>query len=583
MKHLLYALLLLFPGMLKAQQPAEKYAVDSATLKHTNVPAGEILHYTFKSPKIFPGTEREYWVYIPAAYEPSKPASVFVDQDGIQFNAPVVFDNLIHSGEMPVTIGIFIQPGRVKGSDKALDRFNRSLEYDGISDAYVRFLLEELLPDVETHKATNGRAIVLSKKAGDRAIGGSSSGAIAAFTAAWQRPDAFSKVFSSIGTYVAFRGGDTYPAMIRKYEPKPIRVFLQDGSNDQNSNVGNWFLANNQMESALTFAGYQVAHVWGEGAHNGIHATAIFPQAMRWLWNSGAGSMKTGNTKNTFLHDLLIPGEGWELVGSGYGFTEGTGADSLGNIYYQDIPNSATYRVGLDKKLVKLPLDSKKASGTAFGPDGRRYVAAGGTRQVLSYSADGKERVVADSINGNDLIIGHNGNIYVTAPEGSEKPSKIFLIKPDGSKRIVDLGLKFANGIAFTPDQTQLYITESATHWVWIYTIAPDGSLTNKQRYGWLHSPDNEDNAWPDGLRCDREGHIYIASRVGIQVMDQLGKVNAILPLPITHGQASNLYFGGPDLNIMYVTCNDKVFRRKLNVKGVNAFQEPIKPVTPRL
>src|SRR5262249_20805192 len=152
-------------------------------------------------------------------------------QDGIQYNAPAVFDELIHKKEMPVVIGVFVMHGRVKApSDKALDRFNRSYEYDGLGDGYARFLLEELLPEGEKKTASDGRAIRLSKDGNDRCIAGASSGAICAFTAAWERPDAFRRVFSSVGTYVGLRGGNNYPTLIRKYEPKPIRVFLEDGS-----------------------------------------------------------------------------------------------------------------------------------------------------------------------------------------------------------------------------------------------------------------------------------------------------------------------------------------------------------------
>ena len=208
--------------MVFAQQPAEKYPVDSASIVHPGIPKGEVLKFSFQTSKIYPGTYRDYWVYIPAQYDGKKPACVFVDQDAIQFKAPTVFDNLINSKEMPVTIGIFITPGRVLAKDTtALDRFNRSYEYDALGDAYVRFLLEELLPDVEKHTTTDGRPIILSKNGNDRAIGGTSSGAICAFTAAWERPDAFSRVYSGIGTYVGLRGGDRYPTLIRKYEPKP--------------------------------------------------------------------------------------------------------------------------------------------------------------------------------------------------------------------------------------------------------------------------------------------------------------------------------------------------------------------------
>ena len=576
---------LLLPAVLFAQQPTENYPIDSASVEHAGVPRGEVLKFTFDQSKIFPGTWREYWVYVPAQYKPDKPACVYVNQDGIQWKAPTVFDNLIYKKEMPVTIGVFVNPGIVLSDSghNALNRFNRSLEYDGLSDAYCHFITSEILPEVEKKKTSDGRAIYLSRNGNDRAIGGSSSGAICAFSAAWEHPEEFSRVFSAIGTYTGLRGGDRYPVLVRKYEPKPLRIFLQDGNNDLNIYAGDWWKANEMMERSLTFAGYEVNHAWGEGGHNGNQGTAIFPQAMRWLWKDWPRSIAKGNSKNDFLSNLLIPGEDWELVGQGYQFTEGTAANAKGEVYYQDIPTSKTYKVGLDGKLVTLSLNAKRSSGTCFGPDGKRYTVAGGTKQILSYDTNEKEIVVADSIAGNDLIIANNGNIYVTSPNGVAPSGKLYLVRPGGGRVVLDSTLKFPNGVTILPDQTQLYVTESASHWVWIYKIKPDGTLTYKQRYGWLHVPDWEENAWSDGLKCDTAGRVYVASRMGIQILDQLGRVNAILPLPPSNGQASNVCFGGSEFNILYVTAGDKVFRRKLKTRGVNSFDKPIRPGSPRM
>ena len=171
------------------------------------VPAGEVMKGEFDQSKVYPGTWREYWVYVPRQLDRTKPAPVMVFQDGLQYNAPVVFDNLIHKKAIPPLVGVFVMHGRVKApSADALDRMNRSFEYDSVSDDYARFLLEELLPFVsKTHGLT------LSNDPNDRAIAGNSSGAIAAFAAAWQRPDAFRRVFSAIGTYVGLRGGNEFP------------------------------------------------------------------------------------------------------------------------------------------------------------------------------------------------------------------------------------------------------------------------------------------------------------------------------------------------------------------------------------
>ncbi|HEX8037672.1 MAG TPA: SMP-30/gluconolactonase/LRE family protein [Chryseosolibacter sp.] len=589
MKWPLLVALIFYTGQAMSQPDTETYPVDPASVEQAGVPKGEILKFTFKDSKIFPGTTREISIYVPAQYKADKPACVYVNQDGIQWKAPTVLDNLIARNEMPVTIGVFVTPGKVLAqTSDAIDRFNRSFEYDGLGDKYARFLLDEIFPFVENQKASDGRAIRLSRNGNDRAIGGSSSGAVCAFTAAWEHPEEFSRVFSAIGTYTGLRGADRYDILVRKYEPKPIRIFMQDGSNDLNIYAGDWWKANESMERALTFAGYDVNHVWGKGGHNGAQGNAVFPEAMRWLWRDYPKPVTAGQSKNQFLTDILVPGSGWELVGENYGFTEGAAVNAQGDVFFQDIPNAKTYKVGPDGKPQVFFSDSKKASGTTFAVSGDMLTITGGwsdppTRQVHRYKGDGPYAVVADETPGNDITVSFNGNIYVTSPNGRERPSKLYLIKADGQRILADEGLKFANGLCLSPDQTQLYVTESATHWVWAYQVQPDGTLAHKQRYGWLHVRDEDENAWSDGLKCDRDGRIYVATLSGIQVMDQLGRVNAIIPVPRTKGQISNLCFGGPGFDMLYITCHDKVFRRKVNVKGANNFEKPVKPANPRL
>ena len=564
---------------------ADDYELGPDSKPQPGVPRGEVLKFSFASSKIFPGTYRDYWIYVPAQYSPDQPACLYVNQDGVQWQTPTVFDNLIHKKEMPVTIGVFVMHGRVKAGDTnaALDRFNRSYEYDGLGDNYVRFLLEELLPEVARQKTSDGRAIRFSTNGNDHAIGGSSSGAICAFTAAWERPDAFSRVFSAIGTYVGLRGGDHYPTLIRKYEPKPIRVFLQDGANDHNIYAGDWWLANQMMERALVFSGYEVNHVWGEGVHSGKHGAAIFPDAMRWLWKDWPQPAKGSATKNAVLNALLIPGEDWQLVRSGYKFTEGPAANAQGEVFFNDIPNSKTYRIGLDGEVNEFVAESQRANGQAFGPDGRLYAVATGEAKVIAYEPDGTARDVAGSIAGNDLVVAHNGSIYVTDPSGSRSnaPSKLWLIKPGEEKRIVDTGLRSANGITLSPDQTLLYVADHRSHWIYSFQIQADGTLTAKQKFGWLHSPDNADDAGADGLRADRDGRLYVATRLGIQVLDQAGRVQCIIPTP--NGRIANLCFGGENFDTLFATCGDKIYKRKLKVAGAQAWAAPFRPAPPRL
>ncbi|MEM9828573.1 MAG: alpha/beta hydrolase-fold protein, partial [Planctomycetota bacterium] len=283
--------LALAPAPTRAQ---ETYPVHPDAVTKTDVPRGTVEKFRFADSKVFPGTVRDVALYIPAQYKSAqdrsakdkstKPAAVMVFQDGLKYirknspwALPTVFDNLIARGEMPVTIAICINPGIVPGGQNAQDRFNRSFEYDSVSDRYARFVVDEILPKV-------AEKYTLTDDPNMRGIGGSSSGAIAAFGVAWHRPDAFRRVFSTVGTFVGLRGGNEYPTLIRKTEPKPLRVFLQDGSNDLDIYGGSWWNANLTMLSALQWGGYSVQHVWGQGGHNGKHGAAIFPDAMKWLW-----------------------------------------------------------------------------------------------------------------------------------------------------------------------------------------------------------------------------------------------------------------------------------------------------------
>lgn len=567
---------------------ADDYELGPDSRPQPDVPKGEVFQFRFESSAIFPGTYRDYWIYVPAQYSPDQPACLYVNQDGIQWQAPTVFDNLIHKKEMPVTIGVFVMHGRARAADTnaALDRFNRSYEYDGLGDNYARFLLEELLPDAARQKTTDGRPIRFSTNANDRAIGGSSSGAICAFTAAWERPDAFRRVFSAIGTYVGLRGGDRYPTLIRKYEPKPLRIFLQDGTNDLNIYAGDWWMANQMMERALNFAGYEMNHVWGEGGHSGKHGSAIFPAAMRWLWKDWPQPVQAGRSRNATLEAVLLPGEDWQVVSQGHGFTDGPAANAMGEVFFTDTisfhnntRSNTLWRIGLEGKLSAVANPVSRISGQAFDAAGTRYATALTESRVVAFDATGAASNLADDLAGNDLTVAHNGNVYVT--ELAATPGRVWLIRPGAEKQAVDTGVRSANGIALSPDQTLLYVAEYRSHWVYSYRIQANGALTAKQKYFWLHGPDGEDDAGADGMKVDREGRLYVATRLGIQVCDQAGRVQCILPTP--NGKVTNLCFGGRNFDILFATCGDMVFKRKLKIQGALAWAPPIKPATPRL
>jgi enterochelin esterase family protein len=277
-----------FRGISKKDQAAfmpgfEPYALGPDSIPQTGVPRGEIIKYHHKSEQIYPGVERDYWVYVPKQYSGTQPACLVVFQDGggylgSQICVPIVFDNLIHKGDMPVTIGLFVNPGdKGPGNPEYGGTDNRSYEYDSLGDLYARFLIEELIPQAaQTWQITNNPA--------GRAICGMSSGGICAFTAAWERPDTFGKIVSHCGSFTDIRGGHNYPSRIRKSERKPLRVFLQTGSHDIDVIFGSWPIANQDMAAALAYREYDFQFVLGEGYHTLIHAGAIFPQTMRWLW-----------------------------------------------------------------------------------------------------------------------------------------------------------------------------------------------------------------------------------------------------------------------------------------------------------
>ena len=265
---------------------ADNYPLGPDSQPKPGVPKGTVTAHEWNDSKIFAGTARNYWVYVPANLDPSVTPKLMVFQDGGGFQSssggyrvPVVFDNLIHEKRMPPTVAVMINPGEFPNQkDRAgRPRSNRSFEYDTLSNQYARFLEEELLPDV-------AKRVKFSSQASDRAICGSSSGGICAFTVAWEKPDRFTKVLSFVGSFTNIRGGDVYPGMIRKTEPKPLRVFLQDGVGDLDNLFGHWPYANYQMAAALKYMNYDYKFALGDGAHNGRHAGAILPEAVEWLW-----------------------------------------------------------------------------------------------------------------------------------------------------------------------------------------------------------------------------------------------------------------------------------------------------------
>lgn len=472
----------------------DDYQPGPDSLPQAGVTKGTLIKdkYVARAGSLFPGTEREYQIYLPAGLEKSEPAPFMVFQDGVIYQAPVVFDNLIAKKEIPSLVGIFIKPGVLPAEDDkaALPRFNRSYEYDSVTDTYSHFLIDEFLPAIQAKHGLN-----LSKDPNARAIAGSSSGGICAFMVAWHRPDQFRRVFTSVGTYVGIHGADQLPVLVRKFEPKPLRVYLQSGENDNNLYCGDWWMANQTMERSLTWNGYDVNHTWGTGGHNQKHATAIFPDVLRWLWDG-----------------------------------------------YPELPVKAN------------PRGDAKWRGAEVLGDGAWEPVAGLKGDYLTVDASGTVKTTNVP---NARCVRHDGKTFANAGT----PGRI-------------------TGMTLSPDQTLLYVAHRDWNYLESFQVRKDGSLASGQIYCQL-DPLISAPVEPRGLCVDTNGWLYVATNLGIQVCDQAGRVNFIMPVP---AQPIDICFGGKDLNELYVACGNQVFKRVTKAKGVlSAHQAPMKPPAPRL
>lgn len=446
-----------------------------------------------------------------------------------------------------------------------------------MDDRYAKFLIEEFIPFI-----VKKHVISLSIDPNDRAICGSSSGGIAALNVAWQRPDVFRRVFTTVGTYVGLRGGHEFSTLIRKTEPKPLRVFLQDGSNDNNIYGGDWWMANQAMLRSFEFSGYEVNHAWGEGVHSGKHGASIFPDVARWLWKDHGKVAVTvhpdqsRNEANTFL----IPGEEWEIVSQGHEWAEGLAITEDGTLYITDVPASKLYKVSPDGQRTLIVEDTGKANGIAIGPDGKLYGASSGAEQIRAWDLKTLEmKVVAEGTSSNDIVIRHDGTLYYTDP----KAGKVWMLDKTTRKRTEVDAFKDCNGIGLSADQSQLFVAHFPNRFIYSFMISDDGTLKHKQPYFHLEVPINLLQGHLDGMCSTQDGWLVATSEAGVQICDQPGRSHLIIPMPQGSKRACYARFGGPDGKTLYVANVDKVVKRKTKLVGANPWQVPVKPPKPRL
>lgn len=525
MRAALIAVVLLLPIAARSQEPypltpdSEVQSVPHGTVEKTTLPAGQF----------YPGTPHTVSIYLPpnAGTEPL-PYMVFLDGSGYlggRMRAATVFDNLIAKHQLPPMVGIFVDPGVLPAiRPDAQNRYERVFEYDSLSNRYVNFLMQEVIPFVEKRHA-------LSKDPNAHAIGGTSTGAVGAFVAAWHRPDQFRRVLSLIGTYVAMKGADTLPELVRKTEPKPIRIWMQDGANDHITPnepygtfyAGTWPRANQYLFDALQFSGYDAKLTIGTGGHDTKQGSAELPEALKWLWRDYSPEHGIGTIE---VH-----------------------------------PPAAQSTAGFDKRGSIWATVDAVNGWENLGP-------------VNSAKLDGIE-----TMNLSGTAITQNKKIYFASAYLSS-PNSISWETSDVVEGRINSPSNLPGGVALSPDQAMLVVTDREHRHQWSMQLDKDGKPTNPEPFYRLEVLDDETGA--TGAAFDSIGQVYFATNIGVQIAEANGRIAMILNSPIPDQPIESLAFGGPDHDWLYVTVQGKLFRRKMKTHAVPV-DKPEKPPQPPL
>jgi enterochelin esterase-like enzyme/sugar lactone lactonase YvrE len=604
--------------------PPADYSLGPDSQPRAEVPKGTVTQHKLPPGKFYPGTTHNYQLYVPAQYDKNRPTPfmIFLDGNGYagdNIRIPVVFDNLIARRELPAMIGIFINPGVLPAlSEQAQNRYERIFQYDSLTPRFSSFLVEELIPEV-------ARTYNLSKDPNDRGIAGTSTGGVGAFVAAWERPDQFRRVITLIGSFGNFRGADRLPGLIRRTEPKPIRIVMQTGRQDINNYAGSWYLENPRMAAALEFAGYDVKLELGEEGHNTRHGGAVMPDMLRWLWRDypkpivvrepvpGAGRgvfaalvpqrelvpappnpSRQGAPPPTSapgtgarvgprgaITTLVWLEKGWEQIGGSYKSAASPAVDKDGSVFFADPASNRIYKSDSSKNVVVFKENTAGARALRVGADGRVYASQPAARRIVSYGPGGDEKIVASNVTANDLVVNAKNEVYFV----DSAARVVGYIDARGQRRDAYSGgeIMRPSALALTPDQAFLWVADSMDRYTWSFQIAQDGSLVNGEPFQRLELPEETLFSGVEGLTVDSAGYMWATSAMGIQVCEQPGRCAQILNKPEAGATPiANIAFGGPDRSWLYVTQGAKLFRRPVKRTGVVVW-EPIKPPQPGL
>jgi len=623
MKPILLSLLLLCAAM---ALPAQDYTLGPDSQPQDGVPKGTVTKFVLPPGKSYPGTPHNCAVYVPAQYDASKPTPFMIFLDGSQalgdsMRVPVVFDNLIAKHDLPPMIAIFVDPGILPVvSDADQNRYNRIYEYDSLTPRFSEFLLNELIPAV-------AKNYNLSKNPDDRGLSGVSTGAVGAFAAAWNRPDQFHRVLSFIGTYVSMKGADGLPALVRKTEPKPIRIWMQDGTADHiaapepfgSSPFGSWPINNQVMYEALEFAGYDVKFEMGTEAHNLKQGGADLPDALRWLWrgypepivvHEPAAAHQPGYDTTNRVFSTVYLDKPWTEIGGDYGSITSLTADRSANVYLPDQKGQRILRVDPQGKTTSFGEVPGLSPILHVGPGDRLYAwipavtalknpdrgaliswsTAGGAAGDKKVHVKGDQFAMpgAGQFIGMDFAVMRDGTIYALTE------SDVKRIDPSGQVSIAlawgalqgELGPR--SKIALSPDQSMAVIVDQISRSGWSFQIAADGSLQNGEPFYRLEVSEAPSMpAWGNikgNPAEDTDGVVYFPTALGIQVAMQNGRIVEILNPPEPGGGplTAITFAGNGDQNWIYVAQDSKLFRRPVKVTGANAWTV-VKPPKPTL
>jgi len=572
---------------------AETYRLGPDSLPQPGVPKGTVTRAVLAPGRFYPGTPHNYAVYVPAGTPSTSalPFMIFLDGNGglNGLHVPVVLDNLIAKHELPPMAAIFVDPGVLPiVSAQAQHRYERIFEYDSTSARFSSFLLDELIPAVaKTH--------ALSSNPDDRGLAGVSTGAVGALVAAWQRPDQFHRVLTLIGTFVDMKGAEEMPSLIRKTEPRPLRILLQDGRNDHLAPdqpwgtfyAGSWPINNQVMFEALEFAGYDAKLVIGDGAHDGKQGSAMMPEALRWLWadypqpiavHEPASMASPQYDPRGRVYSIVSANQPWELASGSLQSVTAVAGDAAGDVYFGDRATDRIYELRPNGERSDFHAGGGGLIALHVGPNGRLYASDPRKRQIVSLGDSGGEQIVAHGVTASDLAITAQGAVYFV--DGSTQ--QIGLVRPNGEvvPQTAPPGLTMPSALSLSPDQAMLAVTDTRTRNSWSFQLAADGTLQNGEPYYRLYVPELAAGSEITGVAFDSIGQVYFASAIGIQVTEQNGRVAAVLNGP-DFRPVTNLVFAGKELKWLYAIAGGRLYRRPTKLAGVGAWALVTPPKPP--